>query len=49
MGLRIAEVDQEAVSEVLGNMAIKAADHFSAGLLIGTHHVSEIFGTEPAG
>jgi hypothetical protein len=49
MGLRIAKVDQEAVPEVLGNMAIKAADHLSAGLLIGTHHVSEVFGIEQAG
>jgi hypothetical protein len=49
MSLRIAEVDQEAVPEVLGNMAIKAADYLSAGLLIGTHHVSEIFGVELAG
>jgi hypothetical protein len=49
MGLRITEVDQEAVPKVLSNMAIKAADHLSAGLLIGTYHVSEIFGVEQAG
>ena len=48
MGLRIAEVDQEAVSEVLGNMAVKAADYLSTGLLIGAHHISEVFGVELA-
>jgi hypothetical protein len=49
MGLRIAEVDQEAVPEVLGNMAIKAVDHLITGCLIGAHHVSEVFGVELAG
>jgi len=49
MGLRIAKVDQEPVSEVLGNMAVKASDHLSTGLLIGAHHVSEVFGVELTG
>ena len=49
MGLRIAEVDQEPIPKVLGNMAVKAADHLSTGLLIGAHHVSEVFGVELAG
>jgi hypothetical protein len=49
MGLGIAEVDQESVPEVLGNMTVKASDHLSAGLLIGAYHVSEVFGIELAG
>src|SRR5262249_52000899 len=49
MGLRIAEVDQEPIPKVLGNMTVKATDHLSAGLLIGAYHVSEVFGVELAG
>src|SRR5215467_11453606 len=47
--VQLAEVDQKAVPKVLGNIAIKAANHLSAGLLIGAYHVSEVFGVELAG
>jgi hypothetical protein len=49
MCLRIAKVDQEPISKVLSNMAVKAADHLSTGLLISAHHVSEVFGVGLAG
>jgi hypothetical protein len=45
MGLRIAEVDQEPIPKILSNMAVKAADYLSTGLLIGTHHGSKVFGS----
>ena len=41
--LGIAEVDQQAIAEVLGNVAVKALDHVSAGGLIGTYHLAVVF------
>src|SRR5215468_4268368 len=35
----VAEVDEQAVAEVLGNMPLIASDHLGTGLLIGAHHV----------
>ena len=35
---RIAKVDQQAIAEILGDMALKAGDHLGAGVLIGPHH-----------
>jgi hypothetical protein len=45
----IAEVDEQAIAEVLGDMPVKAGDHLGAGLLIGPHHGAEIFRVELAG
>jgi hypothetical protein len=43
MRVRIAEVHQEAVTEVLSNVAIKALNHGGAGGLIGADHLAVIF------
>jgi hypothetical protein len=44
----IAEVDQQAIAEILGDMSVKAGDHLGAGVLIGPHHLPEVFGIELA-
>ena len=49
MRLRIAEVDEQAIAEILGDMALKAGDHLGAGVLIGPHHFAPVFGVELAG
>ena len=46
MGLGIAEVHQQAIAEVLGNVAVKALDDLGTGGLIGPHHGSEVFRIE---
>ena len=46
MGLGIAEVHQQAIAEVLGNMAVKALDDLGTGGLIGPHHGAEVFRIE---
>jgi hypothetical protein len=40
MRQRVAEVDEQAVAEILGNMALKAGDHLGAGRLIGPDHLA---------
>jgi hypothetical protein len=45
----VAEVDEQAVAEVLGNMPLIAGDHLGTGLLIGAHHLPEVFRIELAG
>jgi hypothetical protein len=49
MGVGIAEIHQETIAQVLGNIAIVALDDFSTGRLIGTHHIPVLFGIESAG
>jgi hypothetical protein len=49
MCLRIAAVHQQAVTEVLRNIAVKALDHSVAGGLIGAHHLTIVFGVELPG
>ena len=49
MRLGIAKIDQQAIAEILGNMALKALDDLSAGLLVGPHHLPQVFGIEPTG
>ena len=44
----VAEVDQEAIAEVLGDMPLKAGDHLGAGVLIGPHHLAQLFRVELA-
>jgi hypothetical protein len=46
MGAGVAEVDQEAIAEILRDMPIKAGDHLGAGLLIGAHHLPQVFRVE---
>jgi hypothetical protein len=40
MRLRIAEVDQEPIAQILRDMPLVASDHFGAGLLIRPHHLA---------
>jgi hypothetical protein len=47
--LGVAEVDQQAVAQILGDMALVAGNHFGTGLLIGPHHLAEVFWVELAG
>jgi hypothetical protein len=46
MGVGIAEVHQQAIAEVLGNVAVKALDDLGTGGLIGPHHGAEVFRIE---
>jgi hypothetical protein len=45
----IAEVDQDAVAEVFGDVPVEALDHLCTGIQIGAHDVTELFGVELAG
>ena len=45
----VAEVHEQAIAEVLGDMPLKASNHLGAGLLIGVHHLAEILRVELAG
>ena len=47
--LGIAKVDQQAIAEVLGDMPLKALDHLGAGVLVGPHHLPQLFRVELAG
>ena len=46
MGCWIAEVDQQAIAQVLGNMPVVPTDHTCASLLISAHHLPQFFGVE---
>ena len=46
MGLRIAKIDEEAVTEILGDMPVKALDHRCARGLVGAHDLPQVFGVE---
>src|SRR5262245_38269007 len=46
---RVAEVDEQAVAEVLGNIPLIAGDHLGTGLLIGAYHLAQVFGIELTG
>ena len=48
MGLGIAEVHQQAIAEVLGNVAVKALNDLGTGGLIGAHHLAQVFRIELA-
>jgi hypothetical protein len=49
MGPRVAEVDEQAITQILPNVPLKAGDHCGAGLLIGPHHLAPLLGVELAG
>ena len=49
MRLGIAKVDQQAIAQILGNMALEALDDLGTGLLIGAHHLAVVFRVELAG
>ena len=45
----VAEVDEQAIAEILRDMPLKAGDHLGAGGLIGPHHLAQLFRVELAG
>ncbi len=49
MGRRVAKIDQQPITEVLGNMALVVLDDLGSGLLVGAHHGAQVFGVELAG
>src|SRR5215470_8089501 len=49
MCLGIAEIDQQTITEELGNMPIVALNNFSTHLLIRPYHVPVLFGIELGG
>ena len=49
VGAGIAEVDEETVTQHLGDLAVEALDHLAAGVLERTHHVLEILEFERLG
>src|SRR5262252_3407325 len=49
MGLGVAEVHQETITQELGDMPIVALDNFGTHPLICTHHVTPVFRVELAG
>src|SRR5262245_49955250 len=49
MCLGIAKIYQQAITEILGNMALEVLDDRSAGLLVRPHDLPQVFGIEAAG
>jgi hypothetical protein len=49
MGLRIAKVYQQTITQILGNMPSKALDHLDTGRLIGQDNLTQVFRVELAG
>src|SRR5215510_9285555 len=49
MCLRIAEVHQQAIAEILGNMALEALDDRSTGLLVRPHNLPQVLRIKAAG
>ena len=49
MGLRIAKIDEETITQELGNVSLKTLDDFSTRRLIGSDHVPVLFWVELAG
>jgi len=44
----IAEVDEEPIAKILGDVTVEPGDHFATCLLIRPHNVPELFRIEPA-
>src|SRR5712691_8364802 len=49
MGPRKAKIDEEPITEQLGNMAVVALDDLCCGLLVGAHNFAEVFWIELTG
>jgi hypothetical protein len=47
--LRIAEIDQQAIPQVLRDVAVKALDHVGTGGLIGAYDLAIVFQVELSG
>src|SRR5438309_2013179 len=43
MRLGIAEIDQQSVAEILGNIPLKALDDLRTGRLVRPHHLPQVF------
>ena len=46
VGHWIAKVDQQPIAQILRNVSFIAADHLGTNLLIGAHHLAQLFGVE---
>jgi hypothetical protein len=44
----VAEVDEQAIAEILRDMPVKAGNHLGAGVLIRPHHLTQVFRVELA-
>jgi hypothetical protein len=44
----VAEVDEQPIPEILRDMPLKAGDYLGTDLLIGPHHLTQVFGIELA-
>ena len=49
MRLRVAEVNEKPVAEVLGDVPLVARDDLGAGRLIGADDLSEVLRVQPGG
>ena len=49
VGHWIAKVDQQPIAQILRNMPLKTANHLGAHLLIGAHHLAQLFGIKLCG
>jgi hypothetical protein len=49
MGLGIAEIDQESISQELGDVPIVVSNHLRTGGVIRPHHVPVLFGIKLTG
>jgi hypothetical protein len=45
----VAEVDEQAIPEILRDMPLKAGNHLGTDLLIGPHHRTQVFWIKLAG
>ena len=48
MGRGVAKIDQQAIAEILGDMARVLLDDRGRGLLVGAHHRTQVFRVELA-
>src|SRR5262245_39560295 len=49
MGMGIAKIDQETITQELGNVSVKTLDDFRTSRLIRPYHVTPVFRVELAG
>jgi hypothetical protein len=48
VGLRIAKIDQQAITKILGDGSVKVLDDCGAGSLISPHDLAQVFRIELA-
>jgi hypothetical protein len=46
MGTRVAKVDEQAITQVLRNVPLKALDDLGGILLVGAHYMTQVFRVE---